>query len=66
VVNLSRFQKLHAEDLLAATVRKFSRRFRAVEARVHAAGKQMTDCSLEELDAIWDDVKRGETTATTP
>ena len=60
VVNLSRFQKLHAEELLAATVRKFSRRFQGVEARIHATGKQMTDCSLEELDAAWNDVKKEE------
>jgi tetrapyrrole methylase family protein/MazG family protein len=60
VVNLSRFQKLHAEELLAATVRKFSRRFQAVEARVHAKGKQMTECSLEELDEYWNEVKRDE------
>lgn len=60
VVNLSRYQKLHAEELLAATIRKFARRFQAVEGHVHAAGKQMTDCSLAELDAFWNAVKRGE------
>jgi tetrapyrrole methylase family protein / MazG family protein len=60
VVNLSRFQKLHAEELLAATVRKFSRRFQGVESRVHAQGRQMTDCSLQELDGFWNDVKQSE------
>jgi uncharacterized protein YabN with tetrapyrrole methylase and pyrophosphatase domain len=60
VVNLSRFQKLHAEELLASTVRKFSRRFRAVESQVHAAGKQMTDCTVAELDEYWNAVKREE------
>jgi len=63
VVNLSRFQKLHAEELLAATVRKFSRRFQGVEALVHEKGKLMTDCSLAELDACWDEVKRLEQAA---
>ena len=57
VVNLSRFQKLHAEELLAATVRKFSRRFQGVEALVQAEGKLMTECTLAELDAFWDTVK---------
>lgn len=65
VVNLSRFQKLHAEELLAATVRKFARRFQAVEARAHARNKAMTDCSLSELDAFWNDVKREEKKAST-
>ena len=60
VVNLSRFQKLHAEELLAATVRKFARRFQAVESRAHAQNKQMTDCSLAELDAFWNEVKQHE------
>ena len=60
VVNLSRFQKLHAEELLAATVRKFSRRFQAIEKRVHEQGKQLTDCSLAELDGLWDAVKADE------
>ncbi len=57
VVNLSRFQKLHAEELLAATVRKFTRRFKAVEEKVHARGRQMTECSLAELDACWNEAK---------
>jgi tetrapyrrole methylase family protein/MazG family protein len=61
VVNLSRFQKLHAEELLASTVRKFSRRFKAIETRLHARGRQLTDCTLDELDAIWNEVKHDET-----
>jgi len=60
VVNLSRFQKLHAEELLAATVRKFARRFKSVEQQVHSKGRQMTDCSLEELDACWNEAKAQE------
>jgi tetrapyrrole methylase family protein/MazG family protein len=60
VVNLSRFQKLHAEELLAATVRKFARRFKFVEQKVHAQGRQMTDCSLEELDTHWNEAKSQE------
>lgn len=60
VVNLSRFQKLHAEELLAATVRKFSRRFKAVEEQVHAQGRQMTECTLAELDAFWNQAKAAE------
>jgi tetrapyrrole methylase family protein/MazG family protein len=60
VVNLSRFRKFHAEELLAATVRKFSRRIQSIEDRLHAQGRQMTDCPLEELDALWNDVKAAE------
>lgn len=60
VVNLSRFQKLHAEDLLAGTVDKFSRRFQAIERRLLRKGKAMTDCSLAELDTLWNQVKKTE------
>jgi len=60
VVNLSRFQKFQAEELLAGTVDKFARRFQTIEQRVHAQGKTMTDCSLAELDAHWNEVKREE------
>lgn len=63
VVNLSRYQKLHAEELLAANVRKFARRFKSVEARAHAAGKQMAECTLAELDEHWKAVKHEEKTA---
>ncbi|MCE0498037.1 MAG: hypothetical protein LV481_08850 [Methylacidiphilales bacterium] len=36
---------------------KFTRRFRAVEERIKASGKSMSDCTLEELDAVWNEVK---------
>jgi len=60
VVNLARFQKIHAEAALDAAVEKFVRRFRAVEARIHAAGRTLDACRLAELDALWDSVKAEE------
>jgi len=60
VVNLSRFRKIHAEEALDGTVGKFIRRFREVERRVRRAGKRMKDCSLAEMDAHWEAIKRGE------
>ncbi|MBN1671787.1 MAG: nucleoside triphosphate pyrophosphohydrolase [Kiritimatiellae bacterium] len=57
VVNLSRFQKIDAEEVLAQTVEKFTRRFREVERRIHKSGRQLTDCTLAEMDAHWDAVK---------
>jgi len=56
-VNLARFEGLQAEDLLNRTIRKFVTRFQAVEHAVHAQGKQMDQCSLEELDALWESAK---------
>ncbi len=58
IVNLTRHLKLDAEELLTGANDKFARRFRAVEARIKAQGKEMKDCPLEELDAAWNAVKR--------
>lgn len=63
IVNLCRFQDVDAEEALRATVAKFVRRFRQVERRVDAQGRAMTDCSMDELDALWDAVKKEERTA---
>ena len=58
IVNLTRHLKLDAEELLTAATDKFSTRFKAVEAIIKAKGKEMADCTLDELDAAWDEVKR--------
>jgi tetrapyrrole methylase family protein/MazG family protein len=58
VVNLARFQKYDAEDALNQTVKKFRRRFDQIEREIARRGKQLEDCSLEELDSIWNRAKR--------
>lgn len=57
MVNLARHIGVDAESALRAATAKFAKRFRAVEARVKAAGKEMKAMSLTELDAVWDAVK---------
>jgi MazG family protein len=57
IVNLTRHLKLDAEELLTGANDKFSRRFRAVEERIKAQGKVMKKCTLEELDAVWNEIK---------
>ena len=57
MVNLARHIGVDAESALRAATAKFAKRFRAVEARVKAAGKDMKAMSLSELDAVWDAVK---------
>jgi uncharacterized protein YabN with tetrapyrrole methylase and pyrophosphatase domain len=63
VVNLGRFHQVHAEEALQRTIRKFTRRFQEIERRMHAAGRTLDECSLEEMDAAWNDIKAGETKA---
>lgn len=60
VVNLSRFVEVSAEQALNRTTAKFARRFRAVEQRIDASGRRISECSLDELDQVWDAVKAEE------
>jgi tetrapyrrole methylase family protein / MazG family protein len=56
-VNLSRFLKLDSEDLLRKSISKFITRFKEVEIRLTAEGKNIEECSLEEMDGMWNEVK---------
>lgn len=57
VVDLLRWHDLDAETVLSTTNRKFARRFRYVEQRVHESGKPMREHTLEELDVFWNAAK---------
>jgi MazG family protein len=59
-VNLARLLGVDPESALKAGNRKFRRRFRHVEDSLRARGKKPADSSLEEMDALWDEAKRGE------
>ena len=60
-VNLIRWYGLDAESLLRQMNQRFLRRFNFIENEVSRQGSQMTDLSLSELDAIWDQAKKVET-----
>ena len=62
VVNLSRFRGISAEEALEGTMAKFIRRFREVERRLREERKNLRDCSLADMDAHWEAIKRGERT----
>lgn len=54
VVNVARFMKVDPAYALELTNAKFSRRFRVVEEEITGSGRRMKDCTLAEMDAIWD------------
>jgi MazG family protein len=58
MINYARFLSVDAETALERTNRKFIQRFNKMEEAVVLSGKQMTDLSLTELDAIWNTVKK--------
>lgn len=60
VVNLSRFIHMNPEDALRGTIKKFERRFRKIEETLARQGKPLQEVSLQEMDAIWDDIKSSE------
>jgi MazG family protein len=61
VVNLARKLGVDAESALVAANTKFETRFGKVEDTLAAQGKQPGECSLAQLDAIWDQVKASAT-----
>ncbi len=58
MVNLSRFYGFSAEDALNKTISKFTGRFAEIERQMHEQGRELADCSLEEMDAIWEEAKK--------
>ncbi len=60
VINLARKLKIDSESAIKTANRKFSRRFRALEAELTKTGTKINEKSLEELDKIWDIVKKTE------
>lgn len=57
IVNYARFLNIDPDQALARTNKKFINRFQAMEEVVANQGKQMTDLSLTEMDAIWNEIK---------
>lgn len=57
-VNLSRFINVEPGNALAGATDRFTHRFRRLTHRVEQAGKRIEECSAEELDVIWEQVKR--------
>ncbi len=59
-VNFARKLKVEPEVALRRATGKFSRRFRALETALQERGRKPEDCTLAEMDLIWDEIKRQE------
>ena len=60
LVNIARYLSLDPESALRKTNRKFKRRFQHVEAQLHAAGRNLPDATLEEMEKLWQEAKKSE------
>ena len=58
VVNVSRFLKVDAEEALTSATDKFFNRFSKIEKLATERGFNMKESSLEELDKLWEEVKK--------
>jgi MazG family protein len=58
LVNVARFLRIDSEGALRRTIHKFIKRFHLVERALVKQGKTPETASLEEMDAIWEEVKK--------
>jgi len=58
LVNLCRFLNINPEDALRMTIAKFETRFSQIEKELSKKGKLLTDSTLEEMDKIWNSIKK--------
>ena len=58
LVIFARFLNIDAENALEITNKKFISRFTRMEKQALSTGKNLNDMSLQEMDAIWNQIKR--------
>ncbi|MEP7135218.1 MAG: nucleoside triphosphate pyrophosphohydrolase, partial [Chloroflexota bacterium] len=58
IVNLARWKKVDAESALRGTNMKFKKRFAHVEQGAKKQGRNLSDLTLEEMDAFWNEAKK--------
>ncbi len=58
LINYARFLQIDAESSLERTNKKFISRFTLMEKQALAEGKNLADLNLEQMDAIWNSIKK--------
>ena len=58
VVNLVRWHKLDAETALRKASQRFYGRFKHIEASARVQDRKMSDMSMDEMEALWQEAKR--------
>ena len=60
IINAARLYKLNPDNALEKTNAKFIRRFTYIEEHSIRVGKPLTDMTLDEMEALWQEAKLGE------
>ncbi len=60
LVNLARWKKVDAEAALRGTNQKFKKRFAYIEQGAKKESRNLSDLSLDEMEALWQKAKRDE------
>ena len=60
LINAARLYKINPDNALERTNQKFIRRFNYLEEHTIKAGRKLTDMTLAEMDAIWEEAKKNE------
>ncbi len=58
LINYARFLQIDAENALERTNKKFIKRFTDMETIALSKGQDLSTMSLQEMDAIWDEIKK--------
>ncbi|RTL60214.1 MAG: nucleoside triphosphate pyrophosphohydrolase [Sphingobacteriales bacterium] len=58
LINYARFLQVDAENALERTNKKFIQRFTQMEEKALNRGRSLHDMTLEEMDSIWNEIKR--------
>ncbi|MFQ5561767.1 MAG: nucleoside triphosphate pyrophosphohydrolase [Nitrospinota bacterium] len=57
LVNIARFIEVSPEDALKKTIQRFTQRFHFIERAVAGRHREVSDCTLEELETFWKEAK---------
>lgn len=57
IINVARLYKINPENALEKTNKKFIARFNYVESKAKAAGRNLKDMTLSEMDELWNEAK---------
>ncbi|MDP2993920.1 MAG: nucleoside triphosphate pyrophosphohydrolase [Anaerolineales bacterium] len=58
LVNLARWKKVDAESALRGTSMRFKKRFAYVEQGAKKQGRKLSEMSIDEMEALWQEAKR--------